>query len=80
MESFFNPSLHYQNRLRHKDYLDMFDDLGFDILSDKQTEVKLADIEKIQSLHLDKNFQNYSLSELAVRGAQIVLKKKSLSV
>jgi SAM-dependent methyltransferase len=77
---FFNPSLHYQNRLRHNDYLDIIDDVGFEILSDKYIEGQLADIEKIKSLDLDQKFSKYSLSELAVRGTQIVLRKKSVSV
>lgn len=32
--TFFNPSLHYQNRLRHKEYLQLFSESGFNILED----------------------------------------------
>lgn len=30
--SLFSPSLHYQNRLRHRDYLDLFHKTGFEVV------------------------------------------------
>src|SRR5262249_3632127 len=30
--AFFNPALYYQNRLRHRDYLDLFQSAGFEVV------------------------------------------------
>lgn len=72
---FFNPPLHYQNRLRHGDYLLLFQETGFEILDERRTDGTAADMEIIKRLPLDKRFESYTTSELAVRSAHIILKK-----
>ena len=32
----FNPALHYQNRLRHRDYLDLFYAAGFEVVEEER--------------------------------------------
>jgi SAM-dependent methyltransferase len=77
-ELFFNPSLHYQNRLRHKDYLEIINNAGFEILSEEilMSDLALVDLEKIKSIELHKKFSKYSLTELAVRGSHLVIRKR----
>jgi hypothetical protein len=76
---FFNPPLHYQNRLRHGDYLRLFQQAGFEILDERRTDGTAADLENIERLSLDKRFRAYSLSELAVKGSQFVLRKRNIN-
>lgn len=72
---FFNPSLHYQNRLRHGDYLHLFRQAGFEILDERRTDGTAADLEIIERLSLDKRFESYTTADLAVRSSHIILKK-----
>jgi ubiquinone/menaquinone biosynthesis C-methylase UbiE len=73
--TFFNPSLHYQNRLRHKEYLQLFYESGFNILEDNYYGGTPSDIEQIKTVRINKQFSNYDLNELAIRGTFIVLRK-----
>lgn len=72
---FFNPSLHYQNRLRHKEYLQLFSESGFHILEDNYYGGTLSDIEQIKTVKINKQFSKYDLNELVIRGTMIVLRK-----
>lgn len=74
--AFFNPALHYQNRLRHRDYLDLLNEGGFDLVEEKRKEGTETDLKNLEKLHPEKGFKKYSLTELAVRNAHIVVRKK----
>jgi len=71
----YNPSLHYQNRLRHRDYLELYRDAGFIVLHEQRREGEAADHEVLGRLPLDTRFQTYPREELAVRSAWVVLQK-----
>jgi SAM-dependent methyltransferase len=73
--TFFNPSLHYQNRLRHKDYLQLFCESGFNIVEDNYYGGTPSDIEQIKKVRINKQFSSYDLNELAIHGTLIVLRK-----
>jgi SAM-dependent methyltransferase len=75
---FFSPTLHYQNRLRHRDYLDLFREAGFEIVEERLKEGTEADLKAIEQLPLAKRFRKYSLPELAVRSALIVVRKRNI--
>jgi len=72
----FSPALQYQNRLRHRDYLHLFRKAEFEVVEEQCTEGTAADLEIIKMLRLDERFKEYSLEELAVRNALIVLRKR----
>ena len=73
----FSPALHYQNRLRHRDYLDLFQAAGFEVVEERRTEGTTADLETIKRLPVDKRFQaEYTLRDLAIRNAHFVLRKR----
>jgi SAM-dependent methyltransferase len=72
----FSPALQYQNRLRHRDYLELVRKAGFEIVEYRCTEGTAADLQTIKLLPLDERFRKYSPEELAVRDALIVLRKK----
>jgi len=73
--SIFSPSLHYQNRLRHPDYLELVKAAGFTILEEKRTEGSAEDLGAIERLALHDGFRTYSPRDLAVRGSVLVLSK-----
>lgn len=74
--AFFNPPLHYQNRLRHRDYLYLFLEAGFEIVEEKYTNGSDADLKSINRLQMDKRLSiGYSFTELAVRNSLVVLQK-----
>jgi len=76
--SFFSPMLQYQNRLRHRDFLELFQTVGFEIAEDSHTDATAADLETIKRLRLDKQFKAYRLQELAVRNSLIILRKRGI--
>ncbi|MCA9043386.1 MAG: methyltransferase domain-containing protein [Planctomycetaceae bacterium] len=71
----FNPSLHYQNRLRHCEYLDMYRQAGFDVAEDHAREGSTEDINQLRTLKLHDQFSSMSPEDLAVRYSTVVLKK-----
>ena len=71
----FNSSLHYQNRLRHRDYLSLFRQAGFDVIEDRTADGAPADLMTLSQFPIDAAFQGYSHAELAIRRAFVVLRK-----
>ena len=71
----YNPRLHYVNRLRHADFLQLFKQSGFDII--KETRFCPKNWESlIKHFPFAKHFSdNYTLEELSVTSARIILKK-----
>jgi SAM-dependent methyltransferase len=74
--AFLNPALHYQNRLRHRDYLKIFEREGFEILKSNCIDGTVADLDIIERLPLDKRFRTCSPEELSIRSSHIILHKQ----
>lgn len=74
--SLVNPPLHHQNRLRHKDFMLLYEAAGFDLLHEETTGPRPEDIEAIRALPLDKRFRGLDPSELAVRTSTVVLARR----
>ena len=72
----FSPSLGYQNRLRHRDYIDLFQKVGFEVIAECRKDGTETDLKTISRLSLDGKYSAYSLPELAVRGALVALRKR----
>ena len=71
---FFNPYLHYQNRLRHPDDVAAFQEAGLAVLHQKRIGPTDEDLKQVQGLGLAAGFRRYTVDELAVRGALFVLR------
>jgi SAM-dependent methyltransferase len=71
----YNPALHYQNRLRHKDYLEPMRAAGFDILEENPVLPTPQDLAALKNLTIDPFFCRYTLDELAIKGSHIVMRK-----
>jgi len=63
--------------MRHKDYLALFAETGWEIVEEQRHPVSADDLSAIAHVPLDRRFQGYSLEELAVRDARLVLRKRA---
>lgn len=72
----YNPSLHYQNRLRHRDYLDIISQTDFEVLEDNPSIPSKEEADLLKDLGVDSWFRDkYTFEELAIQGSKIVLQK-----
>lgn len=72
----YNPETHYQNRLRHRDYVQLFEDADFEIVEERRRGGTMGDIEALRRLPISEEFVKYTQDELVVRGAHFVLRKR----
>jgi hypothetical protein len=70
----YNPPLHYQNRLRHPEYLDLFAAAGFEVVDIHVAEPTVDDRRTIDALDLDPAFGHYEIDDVARQGAVVVLR------
>ena len=71
----YNPAFHYQNRLRHKDYLCLFKEEGFEVIEESVKQPSENDLLCLQQMSLSQEFkENYSIPELGIRSAQVVVR------
>jgi SAM-dependent methyltransferase len=71
-----NSGIHYQNRLRLRDYLNMFEAAGLEIVDQTTMEPTQEELDALGSLSLAPRFRNgYSLQELAVKSAHLVARR-----
>lgn len=72
---FYNPPLHYQNRLRHKDYLTLFREAGFQIIEETVIPPSKDDLAHLRQARISRRFsERYSIPDLGIRSAQVVLR------
>jgi SAM-dependent methyltransferase len=77
----FNPSLHYQNRLRHKDYFNLIKSTEFTILEEHLSKITEDDIKKIKKTNLAKIFEErYRIDELTLQYSHMILEKEKIFV
>lgn len=70
--SIFNPSLHYQSRLRYPDYVRLTRAAGFEIAREQVSRPSDRDLAVLRELSLADRFRDYSPEDLGVRGVTIV--------
>lgn len=68
----FNPSSHYQNRLRHRDYCDLLTKTGFDVFSVTQQSGSKEDVEFLSSFPINYCFSGYSIMDIAIRSGSFI--------
>lgn len=71
----YNPSMHYQNRLQHSDYVKLLEKNGFAVI---KTSVSVRDEERkiLEAMAVSDRFDNYSIDELLLRSEHFVAIKK----
>lgn len=70
-----NSGLHYQNRLRLSDYLEMIDAAGLEIVDKTIEEPTPEDLAELRSLSLAPRFRGYSLETLGAKNAHLVAQR-----
>lgn len=75
--TWYNPSLHYQNRLRHSDYVALITAAGFEIIEEHRNDPSEADRAVLGTLPVDQRFHHYPPPDLGVRGALLVMRKRT---
>jgi hypothetical protein len=72
----YNPSLHFQSRLRHHEYLELFGEAGLDVVAAQTTVGTPDDEDLVRELSPAAPFRAVPLADLAVRGSRVVLRKR----
>nr|HMS33643.1 class I SAM-dependent methyltransferase [Ignavibacteria bacterium] len=71
-----NPSIMYQNRMRHPDYIKIIKDAGFEILEEKPDYPADMELEQLSKINLtDHYFKKYSREELSIKSSILILRK-----
>jgi SAM-dependent methyltransferase len=70
-----NPSLAFQNRLRHRQYVDIIRAAGFEIVEEDVTRGSAEDLAVLRSMPLAPPFAGVAVEDLAVRASRMVLAK-----
>lgn len=73
----FNPSLHFQSRLRYPDYVRLTRDAGFEILRERVSRPSERDLESLRGMKTADRFRGFALEDLGVRGVTIVAQPAS---
>lgn len=71
----YNPSLNYQNRLRHSDYLALISQTDFNIVLEIPLYPSNQTKQILKFLSIDKSFEGYDLNDISIIGSEIVLIK-----
>lgn len=71
----YNTLMNHQNRLRHKDYLELFSEIGFTLVKEKTRNPETKDLEILKSLNIHSDYNSYSLEELGIKDGEIVVIK-----
>ncbi|MBK6538738.1 MAG: methyltransferase domain-containing protein [Ignavibacteria bacterium] len=71
-----NPSIMYQNRMRHKDYMKIIKQTGFKILEEIKNVPDEKEKKQLSEVRLNEHFQNYyTFEELCIKSSMLVLSK-----
>ena len=73
----YSPSLQYQNRLRHCEYVELFDRAGFEILELDEIDATEGDLELMRALDIDPSFAHFTEHELGVRDGHFVARPRA---
>lgn len=72
----YNPSLHYQSRMRHSDYIRLIEKSGFNVVKE---EVDLPSREQeadLQALKIHSDYSGYHFEDLKILSSKLVLSKE----
>ena len=73
----YNPGLHYQNRLRHNDYLALITNANFRVVEEEKAMPDESEFDSLKKMKINDYFtDNYSYEEFAVKSSKIVLQKR----
>jgi len=71
----YNPSLHFQNRIRHMELLDLIQESGLDVLEDDHPMPTPEDLAMLDATPLAQEFRSMEREGVAIRFANLSLVK-----
>jgi SAM-dependent methyltransferase len=71
----YNSFIHYQNRLRHVEYVTLFAEAGFQVLEENRHVAGPPELASLERMRIAPEFAAFSLEQLSVQGALFVLKR-----
>lgn len=71
----YNPSMHYQNRLRHSDYRRILSENGFEIVEEKPEIPGKEAVFMLRSIELSEKFRAYDFEDLLITNAHFVARR-----
>lgn len=74
---FLNPSLQPQNRLRHSQYLRLFDAAGFEELSDEPVRPSPDDLRELRQMRRAPEFAGFDEVDLGTRSTHLVARPRA---
>lgn len=72
---FFNPPGHFQNRLRHNDYISLFTEAGFKLKFEEKFYPCEDQIKKLAEMELNSKFRSYKFEDLVPTAATLIFVK-----
>jgi SAM-dependent methyltransferase len=72
----YNNRLHFQNRLRHSDYVALFERAGLETITEEVLAPSHAARVELSTMSLAAQFRRYALDDLAIRKGTFVLRKQ----
>jgi hypothetical protein len=72
-----NPPLHSQNRLRHSQYVELFEGAGLDIAWDDPATPTIADLVELRGIPLAPEFERFSVIDLGTKHTHLLARPRS---
>lgn len=76
----YNPSLHYQNRLRHSDYVSALKQVGFELVYQDYQLPTTQQRQGLDLVSLDERYRSYNMDDLMILESHMVLRKERVDV
>ena len=76
----YNSHLHFQNRLRHSQYLEIFDEAGLGIVDVETAPLPPNYRQLLAAVPLAEEFREFEETDLAITGAHFVLKPRTAAL
>jgi SAM-dependent methyltransferase len=73
---FLNPSLQWQNRLRHSQYLGLFEAAGFELVSDDPVRPTDEDLRELKRMSRAPEFEAFDEADLGIRSTHLVARPR----
>lgn len=72
-----NPSLHWQSRLRHSQYVELFDAAGFEIFLDQPDAPTDEDLRELRQMELAPEFGRFEVTDLGTKATHLVARPRA---
>ncbi|MEO8665757.1 MAG: class I SAM-dependent methyltransferase [Ignavibacteria bacterium] len=71
-----NPSIMYQNRMRHREYIEIINHTNFEILEERIVFPEKHEIDQLKKINLDPYYKNnFNFEEISIKSSYLVLRK-----